>query len=187
MAKLIIKLINAVGEVVNRDPACATAAVVFLPNFNVSNGQRVYPGGRPLRADLDRRQGGLGHRQHEVHDERRADHRHARRREHRDPRGGRRRELLPVRLTAEEVAALWRRATGPMDYYESNPELRAVLDLIAAASSRAATASCSGRSSTACCTTTRTCCSPTSSPTSTASSAWRAPTAIASAGRACRS
>ena len=44
MAKLIIKLINAVGEVVNQDPAVdGRIKVVFLPNFNVSNGQHIYP------------------------------------------------------------------------------------------------------------------------------------------------
>ncbi|MBL8265961.1 glycogen/starch/alpha-glucan phosphorylase [Steroidobacter sp.] len=44
VAKLIIKLINAVGDVVNRDPAVKDRLkVVFLPNFNVTNGQRVYP------------------------------------------------------------------------------------------------------------------------------------------------
>jgi starch phosphorylase len=44
IAKLIIKLINAVGDVVNNDPAVRDQLkVVFLPNFNVSNGQRVYP------------------------------------------------------------------------------------------------------------------------------------------------
>ncbi len=44
MAKLIIKLINAVSDVVNRDPAVHDRIkVVFLPNFNVSTGQRVYP------------------------------------------------------------------------------------------------------------------------------------------------
>ena len=44
MAKLIIKLINAVGDVVNRDAAIRDQLkVVFLPNFNVSNGQRIYP------------------------------------------------------------------------------------------------------------------------------------------------
>ena len=44
IAKLIIKLINAVGDVVNHDPAVRDQLkVVFLPNFNVSNGQRVYP------------------------------------------------------------------------------------------------------------------------------------------------
>jgi starch phosphorylase len=44
IAKLIIKLINSVGDVVNRDPAVRDQLkVVFLPNFNVTNGQRVYP------------------------------------------------------------------------------------------------------------------------------------------------
>ena len=44
IAKLIIKLVNSVGEVVNRDPAVRDRLkVVFLPNFNVKNGQRVYP------------------------------------------------------------------------------------------------------------------------------------------------
>ena len=44
MAKLIIKLINAVGDVVNRDAGIRDQLkVVFLPNFNVSNGQRIYP------------------------------------------------------------------------------------------------------------------------------------------------
>ncbi|WP_349258728.1 glycogen/starch/alpha-glucan phosphorylase [Steroidobacter sp.] len=44
MAKLIIKLINSVGDVINRDPAINDRLkVVFLPNFNVSNSQRVYP------------------------------------------------------------------------------------------------------------------------------------------------
>ncbi|MEJ2360437.1 MAG: glycogen/starch/alpha-glucan phosphorylase [Gammaproteobacteria bacterium] len=44
MAKLIIKLINAVGEVINNDPAIRDLIkVVFLPNFNVSNGHHVYP------------------------------------------------------------------------------------------------------------------------------------------------
>ena len=44
MAKLIIKLINAVGDVIERDPATRDRLrVVFLPNFNVSTGQRIYP------------------------------------------------------------------------------------------------------------------------------------------------
>lgn len=44
MAKLIIKLINSVGEVINRDPQInGSLRVAFLPNFNVKNGQRLYP------------------------------------------------------------------------------------------------------------------------------------------------
>jgi len=44
LAKLIIKLIHSVADVVNRDPAMRDRLkVVFLPNFNLKNGQRVYP------------------------------------------------------------------------------------------------------------------------------------------------
>ncbi|WP_295389750.1 glycogen/starch/alpha-glucan phosphorylase [uncultured Thiodictyon sp.] len=44
MAKLIIKLINAVGEVINHDPQInGHLRVAFMPNFNVQNGQRLYP------------------------------------------------------------------------------------------------------------------------------------------------
>jgi starch phosphorylase len=44
MAKLIIKLIHSVGEVVNNDPLVAgRLRVVFLPDFNVKLGHRVYP------------------------------------------------------------------------------------------------------------------------------------------------
>ena len=45
MAKLIIKLINSVAEVVNDDPACAgRLKVVFFPNFNVKSAHKIYPG-----------------------------------------------------------------------------------------------------------------------------------------------
>jgi len=44
MAKLIIKLINSVKEVVNRDPvASKILKVVFIPDFNVTNSRLVYP------------------------------------------------------------------------------------------------------------------------------------------------
>jgi starch phosphorylase len=44
MAKLIIKLINAVGEIINRDPQVnGYLRVVFVPDFNVKNGQHIYP------------------------------------------------------------------------------------------------------------------------------------------------
>jgi starch phosphorylase len=43
-AKLIIKLINSVAEVVNNDPQTRDRLrVVFMPNFNVTTGQRLYP------------------------------------------------------------------------------------------------------------------------------------------------
>jgi len=44
MAKLIIKLINSVADVINNDPDTADRLkVVFFPDFNVKNGQRIYP------------------------------------------------------------------------------------------------------------------------------------------------
>jgi starch phosphorylase len=44
MAKLIIKLIHSVGQVINRDPDVRDRMkVVFLPNFNVKNAQSIFP------------------------------------------------------------------------------------------------------------------------------------------------
>ena len=44
LAKLIIRLINGVAEVVNKDPAVGgRLKVVFLPDFNVKNSQVIYP------------------------------------------------------------------------------------------------------------------------------------------------
>ncbi|MCC7490518.1 MAG: glycogen/starch/alpha-glucan phosphorylase [Gammaproteobacteria bacterium] len=44
MAKLIIRLINGVADVINNDPAVrGRLLVAFLPNFNVSSAQHIYP------------------------------------------------------------------------------------------------------------------------------------------------
>ena len=44
LAKRIIKLVNAVGEVVNADPIVSQRMrVAFIPNFNVQNSALVYP------------------------------------------------------------------------------------------------------------------------------------------------
>jgi starch phosphorylase len=46
MAKLIIKLINAIAEVVNNDAAVRDRLrVVFLPDFSVKSAQHIYPAG----------------------------------------------------------------------------------------------------------------------------------------------
>ena len=46
MAKLIIKLINAVADVVNNDAAMRDhLRVVFLPDFSVKSAQQIYPAG----------------------------------------------------------------------------------------------------------------------------------------------
>jgi glycogen phosphorylase len=82
LAKLMIKLITSVGDVINRDPDMRPARL---------------SGRRPVGTDLHGRQGGVGDGQHEILHERRPHHRHARRREHRAARGNRRREFLLVR------------------------------------------------------------------------------------------
>src|SRR5262249_39133528 len=44
MAKLIIKLINSVADVINRDPQVnRVLRVVFVPDFSVKIGERIYP------------------------------------------------------------------------------------------------------------------------------------------------
>ena len=44
MAKLIIKLITSVADVINTDPDVAgRLKVVFFPDFNITNGQLIYP------------------------------------------------------------------------------------------------------------------------------------------------
>ena len=106
MAKLIIKLIHSIGEVINADPHRARTAEGRLPaQLQRQGGPARVPGGRPVRADFARRQGGLGHRQHEVRHERRAHHRHPRRRQHGDSRRSGRGELLPLRPHRRRGAA----------------------------------------------------------------------------------
>jgi starch phosphorylase len=44
MAKLIIKLINSLADVINRDPQVnRVLRAVFVPDFNVKTGQHIYP------------------------------------------------------------------------------------------------------------------------------------------------
>src|SRR4029453_6480824 len=43
MAKLIIRLINGIGEVINSDAGTTGLQVVFLPNYRVSLAERIIP------------------------------------------------------------------------------------------------------------------------------------------------
>src|SRR5246127_4688164 len=131
MAKLIIKLINSVGEVVNNDSDVRDRLkVVFLPNYNVKQAQWIYPA-----ADLSEQISTAGYEasgtsnmkfalngaltigtldganieiRQEVGEE----------------------NFFLFGLTAEQVRA--KRAAGyhPWDYYSSNPELRETIDQI---------------------------------------------------------
>ncbi len=97
-AKLIIKLAHDVARVDQRRPGRRRSAEGRVPAQLLRQpGRDDHSGGRPLRADLDRRDGSVRHRQHEARAERRAHHRHAGRRQYRDPRACRRREHVHLR------------------------------------------------------------------------------------------
>jgi starch phosphorylase len=130
-AKLIIRLITAVGEVVNRDPQVHDRLkVVFLPNFNVTNGQRVYPA-----ADLSeqistagKEASGTGNMKFCMNGALTIGTLDGANIEIRREVGAE--NFFMFGLTTEQVEELRRGGYRPSAYYESNPELRAVLDLI---------------------------------------------------------
>ena len=131
MAKLIIKLISSVAEVINSDPEVNhRLKVVFLPDYNVTYGQLVYPA-----ADLSeqistagKEASGTGNMKFAMNGALTIGTLDGANIEIRDAVGHE--NFFLFGLNAAEVAATKAAGYHPYSIYESNPALREVIDSI---------------------------------------------------------
>jgi starch phosphorylase len=130
-AKLMIKLVTSVGDVVNRDPDIRDRLkVVFVPNFSVKIGQRVYPA-----ADLSeqistagKEASGTGNMKFSMNGALTIGTLDGANIEIREEVGAE--NFFLFGLTAEQVRSMKASGYRPQDYYHANPELKDVIDLI---------------------------------------------------------
>src|SRR6516165_2899207 len=132
MAKLIIKLINAVGEVVNNDPDVKhRLKVVFIPDYDVTLGQIIYPG-----ADLSeqistagKEASGTGNMKFSMNGALTIGTLDGANIEIRKEVGAE--NFFLFGLTVEQVFQLKASGYNPRQYYEMNPVLKETIDQIA--------------------------------------------------------
>jgi len=132
IAKLIIKLINSAADVINRDPAVQERLkIVFLSDFNVTNGQIIYPA-----ADLSeqistagKEASGTGNMKFAMNGALTIGTLDGANVEIREQVGAE--NFFLFGLTVEQVIQLRAGGYNPRHYYEMNPVLKESIDQIA--------------------------------------------------------
>lgn len=132
MAKLMIRLINAVADIVGRDPAMqGRLQVVFFPNYNVKNAQLIFPGS-DLSEQISlagKEASGTGNMKFQMNGALTIGTLDGANVEIRQEVGDE--NFFLFGMGVPEVVELRRRGYRPRDYYEANAHLREVIDLIA--------------------------------------------------------
>ena len=132
MAKRIIKLINAIGEIVNADSAVRDRLkVVYFPDFNVKNAQFIYPAANLSEqiSTAGKEASGTGNMKFALNGALTIGTLDGANVEIREEVGAE--NFFLFGLTAEEIEKLRARGYRPRDYYEQNKALCEVIDFIA--------------------------------------------------------